>query len=425
MVHKMMLMASWLEQLHSGQCDGEEKLRKARFVWALLDGGRGCWTPALPCTVQDPRRLLRLQQQKIRVTIRMGWPSCSRAVGRLLRGLLSGCRCCGRQLQQLLQLLLHMKPAKLIRHSGRSWSWLWGTDRAPQYHLRVLLVGKRFTGKTTLLYRLKLGAFIPTKPSVGSNTGPQEISEGPLCLGAAAFKARSSLRQAGLAFIVVQFSSSAQSRKRAVFAPDRVCMIICHLTGMRVCFGAAVLLLHRELFVLHLGHHHTDGADAREEPLDVESAPARPSTSSVRVAVCDVAGGDGESLEWQGLQRDLHNARSTGEIKGLLELPEEVKETALSGSGLVQVQQWLASVAVGLSRSNSFWRSACPRNFRRGGARAITAKGGSDSNERQQELLGTCATEASSFIQPLAERQLKADGGDEALRQALQTTVLL
>ncbi|KAL8446600.1 hypothetical protein Emed_005054 [Eimeria media] len=280
----------------------------------------------------------------------MGWPSCSHAVGRLLQGLLSGFRCCARQLQHLLQLLLHMKAAKLIRQSGRSWNWLWGNGRAPQYQLRVLLVGKRFTGKTTLLYRLKLGAFIPTKPSVGSNT---------------------------------------------------------------------------ELVVLNLGPH-TESEEAREEPLDVESAPPRPSTSSLRVAFCDVAGGDGESLEWQGLQRDLHNARSTADIKGILELPEEVKETALSGAGLAQVQQWLASVAISLSRANSFWRSACPRNFRRGGARAAAATSeGSTSSDRQQELLGTCATEASSFIQPLAEHQLKADGGDEALRQALQTTVLL
>ncbi|KAL8445661.1 hypothetical protein Emag_005040 [Eimeria magna] len=249
----------------------------------------------------------------------------------LHRGLLSGFRCCGRQLQQLLQLLLHMKAAKLIRQSGRSWNWLWGSGRAPQYQLRVLLVGKRFTGKTTLLYRLKLGAFIPTKPSVGSNT---------------------------------------------------------------------------ELVVLQLGHH-TEGEEAREEPLDVESAPARPSTSTLRVAFCDVAGGDGESLEWQGLQRVLGCS-------------------ALSGAGLAQVQQWLASVAISVSRANSFWRSACPRNFRRGGlGAAATTSGGSGSSDRQQELLGTCATEASSFIQPLPEHQLKADGGDEALRQALQTTVLL
>ncbi|KAL8269870.1 hypothetical protein Esti_006202 [Eimeria stiedai] len=251
-------------------------------------------------------------------------------------------------------------------------------------------------------------------------------------------------------------------------------LLMCRCSNCRRLVAVA-----KELVVLHLGHH-TQGEEQREEPLDVESAPALPSTNTVRVAFCDVAGGDGESLEWQGLQQgcdcvcfaldssaplpSVEDARReflelfydehfvlrrstpflilatkqagrflTAEIGGLLELPEEVKETcqvlgcsALSGAGLAQVQQWLVNVAFSVSRANSFWRSACPRNFQRGGSRAAMTSAGSGLSDRQQELLGTCATEASSFIQPLQpEHQLKADVGDEALRQVLQTTVLL
>ncbi|KAL8435114.1 hypothetical protein Efla_006335 [Eimeria flavescens] len=248
----------------------------------------------------------------------MGLSCCFRVVERLLQCLLSACRCCWRQLRQLVHLLLHMKAAAVFRHSGRTWRRLWAAEGTRQYSIRVLLVGKRFTGKTALLYRLKLGAFIPTRPSVGSNTETVEF---------------------------------------------------------------------------HVAHH-TRREDSSGQPVDVESAAAAACATTVRATFCDVPGGDGESLEWQGLQQgcdcvcfaldstaplncvedarreflelfydehfvlrrstpfvilatkqassiaplppfclcflqDLHNARSTAEVRRLLELPEEVKETFL------------------------------------------------------------------------------------------------
>ena len=76
-------------------------------------------------------------------------------------------------LLHLLQQLQQMRPGELLLRSGRSVSRFFTRcqqQQQQQQQLRVLLVGPRFSGKTALVYRLKLGAFIPTKPSVGSYT---------------------------------------------------------------------------------------------------------------------------------------------------------------------------------------------------------------------------------------------------------------
>lgn len=81
----------------------------------------------------------------------------------------------------------------------------------------------------------------------------------------------------------------------------------------------AVLLLLvsfylRESFVIRLRtkpgsspvraqEHFSAGEDLKTDAIDIESGTAAFSGTTVRVAFCDVAGGDGESLEWQGLQR--------------------------------------------------------------------------------------------------------------------------
>nr|AET50836.1 hypothetical protein [Eimeria tenella] len=100
---------------------------------------------------------------------------CCRWPQQLLSSSRGCCELLLQLLQQVLLQLLQMRPRDLLARPSRAWGRLLARCRQQQQqqqqqHLRVLLVGRRFSGKTALVYRLKLGAFIPTRPSVGNNT---------------------------------------------------------------------------------------------------------------------------------------------------------------------------------------------------------------------------------------------------------------
>ncbi|OEH76049.1 ADP-ribosylation factor family protein [Cyclospora cayetanensis] len=203
-----------------------------------------------------------------------------------------------------------------------------------------------------------------------------------------------------------------------------------------------------------LWQQHPRGAkqQADEELLgatasDIE-APTAPSSrcarqgNAVEIEICDVAGSDGEQLQWQGLQRgcdcvcfsldsasrpaaleearrellelffdehfvlhrdipflvlatkqDLCNAREPQDIEEFLALPEEVEQNALSGLGVSEVEQWLAAVATAAAKPNSrYWTSHVPpqrlRCDSRGSASAYDAN---SLSGRRDEMLGPFA----------------------------------
>lgn len=66
--------------------------------------------------------------------------------------------------------------------------------------------------------------------------------------------------------------------------------------------------------------------------------------------------------------------------------------SALSGAGLIEVQQWLAAAAVAVSKSNSYWPPSSCRSFHRDTSRPLSACDSTSFRDRRDEMLGTFAT---------------------------------